>query len=183
MAATLIDMLARLDPLKIFNGGGYGPGDGWPGVRYAGRMRCPDGGGLDAAERARREQVRLAAAELIEAGASDRQERPGISACRGCRRTGGGGGLAAAGSARRPRARAGRSASSARRTGHECGGHQPACQPAAPPCRPLPHRSACQARLPQGHRQGHLPPPTPQPSVPCVTPVSEPPARPLLAGR
>src|SRR5215471_12907323 len=36
-------------------------------------MRYPDGGGLDAAERARREQVRLAAAELIEAGASDRE--------------------------------------------------------------------------------------------------------------
>jgi putative transposase len=34
-------------------------------------MRYPDGGGLTAAERARREQVRLAAAELIEAGASD----------------------------------------------------------------------------------------------------------------
>ena len=33
------------------------------GVRY------PDGGGLDAAERARREKVRLAAAEMIEAGA------------------------------------------------------------------------------------------------------------------
>jgi transposase len=36
-------------------------------------MRYPDGGGLDASERARREQVRLAAAELIEAGASDRE--------------------------------------------------------------------------------------------------------------
>ena len=36
-------------------------------------MRYPDGGGLDAAERARREQVRLAAAELIKAGASDRE--------------------------------------------------------------------------------------------------------------
>jgi transposase len=36
-------------------------------------MRCPDGGGLDAGERARREQVRLAAAELIETGASDRE--------------------------------------------------------------------------------------------------------------
>ncbi len=36
-------------------------------------MRYPDGGGLDAAERARREQVRLAAAGLIEAGASDRE--------------------------------------------------------------------------------------------------------------
>jgi transposase len=36
-------------------------------------MRYPDGGGLTAAERARREQVRLAAAEMIEAGASDRE--------------------------------------------------------------------------------------------------------------
>jgi len=36
-------------------------------------MRYPDGGGLSAAERARREQVRLAAADLIEAGASDRE--------------------------------------------------------------------------------------------------------------
>jgi transposase len=42
-------------------------------VRYAGGMRYPDGGGLTAAERARREQVRLAAAGLIEAGASDRE--------------------------------------------------------------------------------------------------------------
>jgi transposase len=40
-------------------------------VRYARFMRYSDGGGLDAAERARREQVRLAAAELIEWGASD----------------------------------------------------------------------------------------------------------------
>jgi transposase len=36
-------------------------------------MRYPDGGGLTAQERARREQVRLAAAELIEAGVSDRE--------------------------------------------------------------------------------------------------------------
>jgi putative transposase len=36
-------------------------------------MRYSDGGGLTAEERARREQVRLAAAELIEAGASDRE--------------------------------------------------------------------------------------------------------------
>jgi transposase len=42
-------------------------------VRYAGDMRYPDGGGLTAAERDRREQVRLAAAEMIEAGASDRE--------------------------------------------------------------------------------------------------------------
>src|SRR6201987_116124 len=36
-------------------------------------MRYPDGGGLDAAERARRERVRLGAAEVIEAGAGDRE--------------------------------------------------------------------------------------------------------------
>jgi putative transposase len=36
-------------------------------------MRYPDGGGLTAAERARRERVRLAAAELIEGGAGDRE--------------------------------------------------------------------------------------------------------------
>jgi transposase len=42
-------------------------------VRYAGVMRYPAGGGLDAAERARREQVRLAAAELIETGARNRE--------------------------------------------------------------------------------------------------------------
>ena len=40
---------------------------------YAGGMKYPDGGGLTAAERARREQVRLAAADQIEAGASDRE--------------------------------------------------------------------------------------------------------------
>jgi Homeodomain-like domain len=43
------------------------------GLRYAGVIRYADGSGLTAAERARREQVRLAAAELIEAGASDRE--------------------------------------------------------------------------------------------------------------
>jgi transposase len=42
-------------------------------ARYAGTMRYPDAGGLSAEERARREQVRFAAAELIEAGASDRE--------------------------------------------------------------------------------------------------------------
>src|SRR5918994_5247373 len=36
-------------------------------------MRYPDGGGLTAEERARREQVRFAAAEMIETGASDRE--------------------------------------------------------------------------------------------------------------
>ena len=36
-------------------------------------MRYPDGGGLDADERARRERVRLAAAEYFEAGATDRE--------------------------------------------------------------------------------------------------------------
>jgi transposase len=36
-------------------------------------MRYPDGGGLTAGERARRERVRLAAADLIEAGIGDRE--------------------------------------------------------------------------------------------------------------
>jgi transposase len=36
-------------------------------------VRYPDGGGLDAEQRARRERVRLAAAEWIEEGASDRE--------------------------------------------------------------------------------------------------------------
>jgi transposase len=36
-------------------------------------MRYPDGGGLDAAERGRREKVRLAAAEMIESGAGDQE--------------------------------------------------------------------------------------------------------------
>ncbi len=42
-------------------------------MRYAGSMRYGEGGGLTAAERARREQMRLAAADLIQAGASDRE--------------------------------------------------------------------------------------------------------------
>jgi hypothetical protein len=49
--------------LKILNSGGYGPGHA-PGGVIPGVMRYPDGGGLTAAERARWEQVRLAA-ELI----------------------------------------------------------------------------------------------------------------------
>lgn len=36
-------------------------------------MRYPDGGGLTAAERACRERVRLEAAEMIEAGATDQE--------------------------------------------------------------------------------------------------------------
>jgi transposase len=49
------------------------PADQWRGVRYAVAVRYPDGGGLTAEERARREQVRLAAAEWIEEGAGDRE--------------------------------------------------------------------------------------------------------------
>src|SRR6516164_7914887 len=49
------------------------PGDGCDRVRYAGGMRYAEGGGLTAADRARRERVRMAAADLIEAGASDRE--------------------------------------------------------------------------------------------------------------
>ena len=48
-------------------------GGGWRCVRYAGGMRYAEGGGLTEAERTRREQVRMAAADLIEAGASDRE--------------------------------------------------------------------------------------------------------------
>lgn len=42
-------------------------------MRYAVGMRYAQGGGLDAAARARREQVRMAAAECIAAGESDEQ--------------------------------------------------------------------------------------------------------------
>jgi hypothetical protein len=41
-------------------------------------MRYPDGGGLDAEERARRERVRLAAAEYFEEGPATKRSRPGI---------------------------------------------------------------------------------------------------------
>src|SRR3954449_5897137 len=43
------------------------------GARYAGFMRYAQGGGLTAAECARRERMRLAAAEWIEEGATDRE--------------------------------------------------------------------------------------------------------------
>jgi hypothetical protein len=49
------------------------PADSRRRLRYAGGMRYPEGGGLDANERAWRERVRLAAAEWIEEGASDRE--------------------------------------------------------------------------------------------------------------
>jgi transposase len=55
------------------SGGGPDPADGRRSLRYAGAVSYPDGSGLTAEERARREQVRLAAAEWIEAGASDRE--------------------------------------------------------------------------------------------------------------
>src|ERR1700740_2152503 len=54
-------------------------------------MRYPDGGGLTAEERARREQVRLAAAEVIEAGASDREGATRFPGSRGPAEPGGGG--------------------------------------------------------------------------------------------
>jgi transposase len=41
--------------------------------RYAGVMRYSDGGGLTAEQRARREKTRLEAADMIEAGATDRE--------------------------------------------------------------------------------------------------------------
>nr|WP_329529331.1 helix-turn-helix domain-containing protein [Streptomyces sp. NBC_01462] len=45
-------------------------------------MRYPDGGGLTAEERVQRERVRLAAADLIEAGASDREVARGFRVTR-----------------------------------------------------------------------------------------------------
>jgi alkylation response protein AidB-like acyl-CoA dehydrogenase len=42
-------------------------------ARYAGPLRHPRGRRLTGAERVRRQRVRLAAAELIEAGTSDRE--------------------------------------------------------------------------------------------------------------
>jgi hypothetical protein len=75
-----------------------------PGV-----MRYPDGGGLDGSGRARRERVRLAAADLIEDGASDQEVARRFRASRmpanRWRRALG------AGRRGRPRARAGRRAS------------------------------------------------------------------------
>src|SRR3954470_1493301 len=50
-----------------------GPADSRRGLRYADGMRYPRGGGLTADERARREQVRQAAADWIEEGATDRE--------------------------------------------------------------------------------------------------------------
>ena len=50
--------------------------------RYAGGMRYPDSGGLTAADRARREQVRLEAADMIEAGASDAEVARRLSVSR-----------------------------------------------------------------------------------------------------
>jgi transposase len=52
---------------------GRSPTDSQRGLRYAGGMQYPQGGGLTAAERARRERVRLAAAEWIQEGATDRE--------------------------------------------------------------------------------------------------------------
>ncbi len=57
---------------KIFNCG-VTPGDGGRVVQHAGVMRYPDGGGLDRGTAGPPKQVQLAAAELIEDGASDRE--------------------------------------------------------------------------------------------------------------
>lgn len=46
-------------------------GGGGPRVRYVIGVRYPDAGGLTTVQRAGRDQVRLAVAEMIEAGADD----------------------------------------------------------------------------------------------------------------
>src|SRR5947209_15924648 len=53
--------------------GVQGSADSRRGARYATTMRYAQGGGLTAEECARREQVRLEAAEWIEEGATDRE--------------------------------------------------------------------------------------------------------------
>src|SRR5689334_19968991 len=68
----LLDPLSGNRGAPHFNSGVTGLVIG-PVVRYAGGMRYSDGGGLDAAERGRREKVRLQAADLIKAGVGDRE--------------------------------------------------------------------------------------------------------------
>jgi hypothetical protein len=97
---------------RIINGERYGPAASQRRLRYAGAMGYADGGGLTAEERARREGVRLAAAESIEQGATDREVaarfRVTLSGNRWRR--------ALAADGRPPRRRAGPAASSARAT-------------------------------------------------------------------
>jgi hypothetical protein len=61
--STLMAFRVTSRRLKIINCGVTALGDSWPARRPAGSMRDADGGGVAAAERAGREQVRLAAAE------------------------------------------------------------------------------------------------------------------------
>src|SRR3954452_2151879 len=53
--------------------GDFSPADSWRGTRYARTMRYSQGGGLTAEDCARREQLRLGAAEWIGEGATDRE--------------------------------------------------------------------------------------------------------------
>src|SRR3954452_12963809 len=58
------------------------PADSRRGARYARAMRYAQGGGLTAEDCARREKVRLAAAEWIEEGATDRGVAEGFRVSR-----------------------------------------------------------------------------------------------------
>ena len=60
VACCRITLRHYLPALTSLMAGVTSSADGWLAVGYAGFMRYPDGGGLTAAERARREQVRLA---------------------------------------------------------------------------------------------------------------------------
>ncbi len=75
VGSTVILLIVRPSAVHVVLNGwtGWRPVTHRSSLRYASGMRYPDGGGLTAAEPARRERVRLAAAELIEAGASDRE--------------------------------------------------------------------------------------------------------------
>lgn len=76
---------------------------GCRGLRHARGMRYPDGGGLTAEERVRSEGVRLAAADPIEAGASDRRVARRLRVTRMSANAGGGRWLRAVGKLWSPR--------------------------------------------------------------------------------
>ena len=88
---------------------------------YAGDMRYPDGGGLSAEGRARREKLRLQAAQMFEQDVEPVQVARCCGSAPSRRTSGGGAGGRAARRRWRPRARAGRGAGWMRRSWPGCG--------------------------------------------------------------